>query len=297
MDELNYRRFSFFDDVKLQTPIDIFKFLWIFFIKILKIIFHVFCESDFMLLFLPSNLKHLRKKMKVNQVDIGDAAGVSYNAISNYENGKFFPTADILAKLCEYFNVGADDLLFKDLSSNTQNVQPYAVVDDQVRQNVFVAAEAQVEYAGKWGKKFARDLTYINIPGIEGDARTFEVYGNSMNPVLLSGDHVACTPCSLPEVKAGQIYAIVMPQSLTDAYPVKITYAQPEQGRVLCIPANRDEFVPYHIRNEDIREVWEAKIRLTAQITDPRMLAGNIEHRLKVLEEFFRDKFPTEVLK
>lgn len=250
------------------------------------------------MLLLASNIKYLRKEKKVTQQDISVSVGVSFNAISNYENGKFYPPADILVKLAEYFNVGTDDLLLKDLSTtNTQEVQPYAIVEDRPRQNVFVAAEAQVEYAGKWGKKFARDLTYISIPGIEGDARTFEVYGNSMNPVLLSGDHVACTPCSLPEVKAGQIYAIVMPQSLTDAYPVKITYAQPEQGRVLCIPANRDEYVPYHIRNEEIREVWEAKIRLTAQITDPRMLAGNIEHRVKVLEEFFRDKFPDEVLK
>lgn len=233
----------------------------------------------------------------MTQGELGSAVGLSDNAISTYEKGKFFPTADVLVKICEYFNVSSDDLLLKDLSSNTEEVKPYAVTEDRPMQNVWVSAEAQVEYAGKWGKKFARELTYVNIPGIEGEARTFEVYGNSMNPVLISGDFVACTPSSLAEVKAGQIYAIVIAQSLTDAYPVKITYAQPEKGRVLCIPANKEEFRAYHLDEKEIQEVWEAKIRLTAQITDPRMLAGNLEQRMKVLEDFFRDKFPTEVLK
>lgn len=248
------------------------------------------------MLLLASNIKHLRKVMQVSQQDVADYVGLANTAISGYEKEKFYPGADTLAKMCEYFRVGADDLLFKDLAGGVASNVFEPVNTERISSNVKIVAEEQAEYAGRWSKKFTRGLTYLNIPGIEGEARTFEVYGNSMNPVLISGDYVACTPCSLPEVKAGQIYAIVVANSETDANPVKITYAQVEHNRVLCIPANNAEFTSYHIQTEDISEVWEAKVRLTTKMTDPRMLAGNIEHRLKVLEEFFKEKFPNIVI-
>lgn len=248
------------------------------------------------MLLLPSNIKYLRKEKKLSQLEIGDAVGVSYNAISNYENGKFFPTADVLGKMCEYFNVSADDLLFKDLSSGVEANVFEQVQSERPSNNVWVVAEEQAEYAGKWGKKFARDLTYANIPGIDGESRTFEVYGNSMNPILYNGDYVVCTPCSLAEVKTGQIYAIVVGGSLTDAHPVKITYAQVEHGRVQCIPANGKEFTTYYLDAEEVKEVWQAEIRLTRNLSDPRQ-AWDMEQRLAAVEEWIRFKFPEEKLK
>ena len=249
------------------------------------------------MLLLASNIKHLRKKNNgITQGELGIAVGLSDNAISTYEKGKFFPTADILAKICEYFNVSADDLLFKDLASGVESNVFEQVHSERPSNNVWIVAEEQAEYAGKWGKKFARDLTYASIPGIDGEARTFEVYGNSMNPILYNGDYVVCTPCTLAEVKTGQIYAIVVGGSLTDAHPVKITYAHVEHGRVQCIPANGKEFTTYYLDAEEVKEVWRAEIRLTRNLSDPRQ-AWDMEQRLAAVEEWIRFKFPDEKLK
>jgi transcriptional regulator with XRE-family HTH domain len=248
------------------------------------------------MLLLSSNVKYLRKARKVTLLDVGDAVGVSHNAISNYENGKFFPTADVLVKMCEYFNVSADDLLLKDLASGVESNVFEQISTTEVSNNVWIVAEEQVQYARKWGKKYARDLTYASIPEIEGEARTFEVWGNSMNPILLNGDYVVCTPCSLAEVSAGQIYAIVVGESLTDAHPVKITYAQVEHGRVMCIPANGWEFTTYYLDAADVKEVWKAEMRITRNLSDPRQ-TWDIAQRLAVLEEWVNAKFPDEKLR
>ncbi len=247
------------------------------------------------MLLLPSNIRYLRKEKKVNQVDIGDAVGVSYNAISNYENGKFFPTADVLAKLCEYFNVSADDLLFKDLATSTKSETFQSALVEK-NNHIFFAAKEQAEYTTKWSRKFERDLRYVSIPGVEGDARTFEVYSNSMEPILNNGDYVVCTPCTLAAVKDGQIYAIVRGDAVTDAHPVKITYAKLEHGRVLCIPHNTKEYRSYYLSDEEVKEVWAVEMRITRNIIEP-WKNWDIEQRLAMLEEIVLANFPDEKLR
>ncbi len=244
------------------------------------------------MLLLASNIKYLRKTKKVTLQDLGESVGVSHNAISNYENGKFFPTADVLVKICEFFDISADDFLLKDLSGGVEPAvfEPADLPSEEQGSNILVPVDEQSRYMGRRGKKYVRELTYVKIPNIEGDARTFEVSGNFMNPVLMAGDFVACIPSSLGEIKTGQIYVIVSNQ-------INMGYFQSEQDRVLCIPGNKEEFEPFHIPANDIREVWEARVRLTNQISDPRLLYGNVERRMKVIEEFFKDKFSDIVLK
>lgn len=239
-----------------------------------------------MLLF-SSNIKYLRKQKKVTQLDIANAVGVSDNAISNYENGKFYPTADILVKLCEYLNVSSDDLLLKDLASGVET-EVFEPAKIEKGNNVLVPLSAQEEYVGKWSKKFIRELTYVNIPGVEGDARTFEVLGNGMNPILMSGDFAACTVSSLAQVQSGKIYGIVTAQK------IHWGYAQVEYQRLRCIPANKDEQEAYYIPETDIREVWEVQKRITGQLVEPAL---SMEARLRTVEEWLKTKFSTEVLK
>jgi len=240
------------------------------------------------MLLLASNLKYLRKATKVSQQDVADFVGLASSAMSGYENEKFYPTVDVLAKLCQFFQINADDLLFKDLSIDSNPNVP--VIPSSIKgTNVLVPLSDQANYLEQWDSGFYRDLTFVNIPGIEEDARTFEVSGNSMNPVLLSGDFVASVARKVTDMQAGTIYAIITNQ-------IHICPVQLEHERVLCMPANREEFDSYYINTAEIKEVWEVKVRLTDQITDPRQLYGNVERKMKVIEEFFKDKFPEIIL-
>jgi transcriptional regulator with XRE-family HTH domain len=81
----------------------------------------------------PSNLVYLRKKAGKTQDDIVRELNYSGRGrIANYEGGHSKPSVDDLIKLAQYYKVLIDDLLFKDLSQPT----------DQLN----IAAEPSVNY-------------------------------------------------------------------------------------------------------------------------------------------------------
>lgn len=65
-------------------------------------------------------LKSLRKARGYsNMKDFCDAAEISINTYQNYESGKRIPTADILLKLADFYNVSTDYLLGRNTEEQT----------------------------------------------------------------------------------------------------------------------------------------------------------------------------------
>ena len=69
------------------------------------------------------NLALLRKKAKMNQLELAEKLGVSQQTISKYENGTREPDHTTILKLSEIFNVSTDYLLGK--TDNTTDEQYY----------------------------------------------------------------------------------------------------------------------------------------------------------------------------
>lgn len=57
------------------------------------------------------NLCLIRKEKQMSQLLLSTKLEVAQETISAYENGKAFPSAEILMKLCDIFNVSADFML------------------------------------------------------------------------------------------------------------------------------------------------------------------------------------------
>ena len=55
--------------------------------------------------YLAQNLKFLRKYHHLNLTDLALRIGVSKSSISDYENGKFIPTFNVIDKYCKEFKV------------------------------------------------------------------------------------------------------------------------------------------------------------------------------------------------
>jgi transcriptional regulator with XRE-family HTH domain len=53
----------------------------------------------------PEKLKAARKSARKSQSEAGHAAGVGKAAISKYECGLAFPSAEVLARLCAFYEV------------------------------------------------------------------------------------------------------------------------------------------------------------------------------------------------
>lgn len=57
------------------------------------------------------NLYLIRTAKNMSQLSLSVKLGVAQETISAYENGKAYPSADTLVKLCDIFDVSADFML------------------------------------------------------------------------------------------------------------------------------------------------------------------------------------------
>ena len=56
-------------------------------------------------------IKTIRQENNLTQKDLADRLGVTYQAVSKWENGKNIPDLSIIKKLCDEFNMDIDELL------------------------------------------------------------------------------------------------------------------------------------------------------------------------------------------
>lgn len=66
-----------------------------------------------------SQLRALRKKRGLSQIEAANNLGLKQNTFSHYENGKSFPDMATLTKIAEYFKVSLDELVYS-LEENTE---------------------------------------------------------------------------------------------------------------------------------------------------------------------------------
>ena len=65
------------------------------------------------------NIKYLRKKSGLTQVQLGIKLNIANNTISQYEKGRRGTANDVLKIFADYFHVSVQDLLFKDLQEES----------------------------------------------------------------------------------------------------------------------------------------------------------------------------------
>lgn len=141
----------------------------------------------------------------------------------------------------------------------------YKTIGNKKSDNILVPVAAFGGYLGEWTQEYIdQDLVYVDIPGSPRDARTFEISGTSMEPVIMSGDYVVTKRIEKFEhIKKGHMYVII---SLLQGITVKYVY---DNGDSLILePANRLEHIPLVISKADIREIWQVVLRLTKHIID-----------------------------
>ena len=56
-------------------------------------------------------IKNLRKKANLTQSDFAEKYGVSYQAVSKWENGKNIPDIQLLKQICSDYKISLDSVL------------------------------------------------------------------------------------------------------------------------------------------------------------------------------------------
>ncbi len=97
--------------------------------------------------FLSKNLKNLRRYKQLSQTELADKLEVTRNRIASYESSSAEPKLKVLQRYAEFFDVGIDDLLNRDLSDERQLVKArhhISTAGEGVKNNGKQAAEDQV---------------------------------------------------------------------------------------------------------------------------------------------------------
>ncbi|MEO0337613.1 MAG: LexA family transcriptional regulator [Bacteroidota bacterium] len=219
---------------------------------------------------LRNNLKVARKKRSLKQQAVANQLDTTVGTISNWENDVSSPNFNQLIILSKIYGVSIDKLLTSDLSDpdNWDENDEYSKVDLS-KSNILVPSIAQAGYINTWSQiRTDENIRVIEIPGIKGEARTFEVVGDSMAPVLVHGDYVSCTKVAdLRDLVDGNIYVIV---SATEGVTIK--YLQLYNTGIKCIPHDRSNFTPFMIEYSDVKEVWMVRIRITKYFISTHLL-------------------------
>jgi phage repressor protein C with HTH and peptisase S24 domain len=125
---------------------------------------------------------------------------------------------------------------------------------------------------------YIRELPSFELPDPQfksGTYRSFEISGASMEPTFKSGDLVIASfiePRYWEQaIKNGQIYVIVTNQ---DVVLKRLSNHLRSQKVIECISDN-DEYHPYPIDAEDIREIWKARVKITSHLDQPSMTDTN----------------------
>lgn len=148
--------------------------------------------------------------------------------------------------------------------------------------NFLVPITAQAGYVNEFSQDYSEKLIPMQIPGIEGEARTFEIAGGSMEPVLIEGDYVVCRRVEHESrLVFGDIYVIVSSSGITAKYILN------RQDGLHCVPHNQEEYQGETIPREEVREVWQVIGKYTTNLT-PHLYPGvyqKIHTKIERIEE------------
>ncbi|QHL86222.1 helix-turn-helix domain-containing protein [Nibribacter ruber] len=217
---------------------------------------------------LSTNLKYLRKKENLTQVQLAEKLQIKRSLIGAYEEGRAEPKLVTLMKMAQVFNLSVDELINPELpnlskstsSAHNSNVRVLSItVDGQDRENIeLVPYKASAGYLNGYADpEFMEELPKFRLPMIQGPGtyRAFEIKGDSMLPIpsgtVIVGRYVE----RWQDIKDGTPCIVV---SMQEGIVFKRIY-QKAQDNALRLHSDNPVYQPYEVPLADVVELWEAK--------------------------------------
>lgn len=270
----------------------------------------IFCDKYLFCGMKNQRIKAIRKELKLTQAEIAVAIGIQQPAYAQIETGRNKLTLDQLELLMDkfdvnpFFYIAGEEPIFlnkkllaiclQNTGNSRQDEGDFVQVTSMhtyENANILIPIAAQAGYAHAWpDENLDEQISVVKIPGIQGKARTVEVKGDSMTPLLEPGDWVVARPVhDLFGVKEGKMYVVV-----SRSIGLTIKYLSLAEDGFTCSSANRLAYDPFTVPFEDVRELWEVNLRITEHIWSTRIAFDNPaqEERIRRLEAFLAKQFP-----
>ena len=258
-------------------------------------------------MFLSTNIKFLRKRRNLTQIDLADTLHTKRSSINNYENGAAVPPVNVLICLSDLFNISIDTLIRMDLSGLRES-QMYMIehgsdvfvkgnevrvlattVDSKNKDNIeIVSIKAKAGYTtGYFDPEFISGLPNFQLPILTRDKkyRAFQISGDSMLPIQdkswVVGEYVQ----DLNFIKDDHLYIVL---TLNEGIVFKkVRNELTERGSLKMISSN-PEYDPYDLSISEIREVWKFVLYITDEIPElshNQQIFNNLEQIKKEIVE------------
>lgn len=247
---------------------------------------------------LIKNLIALRREKDYSQEDVAKAIEVGRSTYAGYEKGKSEPTASVLLKLADFYQIKIDDLfrelalppLFRTVKSPARLVEEdirvlVVTVDSKQQENIqYVPIAAQAGYVSDHGQsEYIQQLPHFHLPKLGNNAtyRAFDIKGDSMPPIrdgyILVGSYVQ----SDKEIKDGERYVLIIKSG--GIVFKKVVRDSTRTPRLILISDN-PEFLPYSVDLAEVLEAW----KMVAFIGCPTVyedMTHVVNERLQIIEE------------
>ncbi|MGY0034410.1 XRE family transcriptional regulator [Pedobacter sp. NJ-S-72] len=151
--------------------------------------------------YIKQNIKYLRDTIKLNQDNFGQLIGCSRDNIASYERGTE-PKIDTIQNIVNYFHITMDDFINKDFSNSEIHMPSHNNSGLIETTNEFVLrtdTRKELQAIPLYDLNAAASLVtlfeghqnvidYISIPNLPKSDGAIYVTGDSMYPLLKSGD-------------------------------------------------------------------------------------------------------------
>lgn len=187
------------------------------------------------------NLKYLRKKHDMEQIDLAKKLGrKSASSISEWEKGKYTPKMKTLSELARLFNVSINDLMEKDLSNPKIQIDTLPVTAIPVVAKISAGLPIYTE-------ENIIEYTYIPSQMTRGGKELFglKVSGDSMDKEFREDDVVIVEKDAV--VENGQIGVVNV-----NGYNATVKRIRYSDDKIVLLPeSNNNEHLPQVYTNDD----------------------------------------------
>jgi phage repressor protein C with HTH and peptisase S24 domain len=165
-----------------------------------------------------------------------------------------------------YILLGVGDKFMKQDDSHLVKI----AVDDKDNEKILhIPMTAKAGYMDQFNdEQYLENLTAYSLPWSyfqHGTFRSFEIEGDSMEPILQHGEIVICSNVDDPSlwsynIRSGYVYVIV---TQNDIVIKRVINRLPQEG-VLELVSDNSQYPPIIVKAEELKEVWYVKMKISS---------------------------------
>lgn len=246
------------------------------------------------MLYISDNLKWLRNKLSLTQVEAADGMKFGLDQYKKYEYGKNVPPAESLLVISRFYHISIDLLLTVDLSKvsidnllkleDNRIVLPIVVNKEGENLIEIVTHKAKAGYtAGGYSDfTFISELDHIYLPWLDKNDkyRTFPIDGDSMPPHNSKSYIIGKYIEKLGDVVDGKTYVVITTNR-------EMVYKRLNKNGKNSFAFNSDNnfYSSFDVKFSEIAEIWEYVASVERENFKPAIYdAGSLEEIIRKLQ-------------